>query len=128
MAKNLHHLLNLFFTTNRGRYLVGPRQAVQRYSKMLQVRRQLELLPILFLFVFTLLHLRLHVLSYSVGIRSHVFQHLKEETVVVCQRGKNISRFDGLAALRAGALHSSLEKIRSVGRNPEAFTNVLLAA
>ncbi len=128
VAEDFDHLLNLFLAADGRRHLVGAREAVQRDAEVLEVGRQLELLLVLLLLLLARADARPHLLDDRLGVRAQVAQHAHQRAVLVLREGhEEISGLDGLAALRARALHRALEKLDGLGRDANALVDVLIA-
>src|SRR5437870_4876735 len=128
MTENLDDLLNLQLTSNGRRNLVLTRQAVQRHTKMFEVRWQLELLSILLFLLLTLLYLNANVLRDCFRSCSQTLQHLDKQAVISRERFEDVGCFYCLTALRSRSLHGALEKIGRVGCDAETFAYMLLTA
>ena len=126
MAENLYHLLNLLLATDGRRQLVLSGKAIQRDAEMFQIRRQLEFLLVLLLFLFAYEYARSYVLHNSLRVRAEIPQHLDEQSSLVLREGqKNICRFDGASPLCASALHRTLEEVGRIGGYFESFADML---
>ena len=126
VAEDLDHLLNLLLAPDGRRNLVLPRQLVERNAEVLEVRRQLELLLVLLLFLFARADACAHVLDDRLGVHAEISQNVDEHAALVLrERRENIGRLDGLAPLRARALHRALEEVGRFGRDAEALADML---
>ena len=83
MAKNLDDLLNLFFASDGRRNLVDACHAIQRNAKVLQVRRQLKFLPILFFLLLAFMNICAHLLDDGFRIGAQTAQDVNEQAVVI---------------------------------------------
>ena len=128
MAKNLDDLLDLFFAADGGRNLVGAHQAIQRESKMFQVRRQLKLLAILLFLFLALVHIRAHMFDDGFGLGAKIPKNLDKQTARVREDFENVCGFDRLASARTRAFHRSLEKVSRIRSDAKAFADVLATA
>src|SRR5205085_2017193 len=88
MAENLYHLLNLLLATDGRRQLVLSGKAIQRDAEMFQIRRQLEFLLVLLLFLFAYEYARSYVLHNSLRVRAEIPQHLDEQSSLVLREGQ----------------------------------------
>ena len=78
MAEDLDNLLNLFFSSDCRRDLVGADEPVERHTEMFQIGWKLKLFAIEFFFLFAFLYLCSNVFLHSFGVRSHRSQNFNK--------------------------------------------------
>src|SRR5262245_43943194 len=128
MTQDLDNLLDLFFSSDGWWNFVSSSQPVERNTEVLQVRRQLKLLSVLFLFLFPLLNLCPNIFLDRFRTGAHVSQYVDKQTIVTAQGFEDICCFDNFATLCSRSLHGALEQVGCIRPDAKSFSDMLLPA